>query len=271
MPYALIDCGGERKIERFGDRVLIRPCPIALWPPRLPLSEWERLATARFTRTGKWAGALPKEWVLEMHDGQQMLLKPTDFGHVGFFPEHALFWPRFATWCEGKDIPKILNLFAYSGGATLAFARMGVSVCHVDASKGMVAWARENAALNQMEDKPIRWIVDDVLQFLKREGKRGVRYDGIVLDPPSFGRGSKGQVFKVERDVHRLLALCADLLSEHPLFCLLTSHTPFLTPKALQALMASALGPGKIEAEEMVILSQEGNALPAGSYALWTK
>jgi 23S rRNA (cytosine1962-C5)-methyltransferase len=270
MQYALLDCGNEKKLERFGEYVLVRPSSTALWQAQLSEQEWKACMHAQFTREGKWSGNFFKEWTLEMWD-IKLKLKPTDFGHLGFFPEHALFWPKFASLCKRRTRPRILNLFAYSGGATLAFAKLGASVCHVDASKGMVDWARENALLNQMKDKPIRWIVDDVLQFLKREWKRGMRYDGIVLDPPSFGRGHKGQVFKIERDIVQLLMLCAQLLSEEPLFCLLTSHTPSLSPKALYALISSVFGSERVEAEELLIPSHRGPSLPAGNYALWTK
>ncbi len=267
MSYALLDSGGEKKLERFGPYVLIRPSPTALWPQHAA-RKWD--AHAEFTREGKWSGSLPQEWVIDTH-GIKLKLKPTDFGHLGFFPEHAHFWPRFSSLCQGNKNPKILNLFAYAGGATIVLAKLGANVCHVDASKGMVRWARENAILNQVTDRSIRWIVDDVPQFLKKEVRRGVRYDGIILDPPSFGRGNKGQVFKVERDILPLLALCSQLLSEEPLFCLLTSHTPLFSPKVLHALIATSFATKSIDTGEMLIPSNAGHSLPAGSYALWTK
>src|SRR3569832_2195063 len=197
MKYQLLDSGAEQKLERFGQYLLSRPCSQAVWKTALSPGEWKK-ADATFTRepANKWMGTtLPASWVVE-HQGIRFKLMPTDFGHVGMFPEHALLW----TWMRNriKQGSQILNLFAYTGGVTLAAAQAGAEVCHVDASKTTVAWARENCALNELEKAPIRWIVDDVIKFLQREVRRGRTYDGIILDPPTFGRGSKGEVFKIE-------------------------------------------------------------------------
>jgi 23S rRNA (cytosine1962-C5)-methyltransferase len=194
-------------------------------------------------------------------------ISPTDFGHVGVFPEHALLWK----WMKGKIVEgsHILNLFAYSGGASIAAAQAGAKVCHLDASKAVVSWARENVALNGLEKAPIRWIVDDVIKFLHREIRRGVKYDGIILDPPSFGRGSKGEVFKIERDLRVVLELCRKLLSEKPLFTILSSHTPGYTPLVMKHLieqMTEGLK-GTAESGEMVIPGPLD--LPSGTYARW--
>jgi 23S rRNA (cytosine1962-C5)-methyltransferase len=270
LQYALIDSGNEQKFERFGKYTLVRPCSQAMWKPTLPQKKWEE-ADALFTREenrNHWEGKLPETWTVEI---EKLLFKiaPTDFGHVGVFPEHSGLWH----WIEGliktREQPNVLNLFAYSGGATLASARAGAKVCHLDASKGMVAWARENAALNHMTDKPIRWIIDDVVKFLQREIKRGVRYDGIILDPPSFGRGNQGEVFKIERDIIPLLELCRQVLSENPLFVVLSSHTPGMSPLVMDHLMNQMMKPyrGKIESGEMTISGPL--SLPCGSYARW--
>jgi 23S rRNA (cytosine1962-C5)-methyltransferase len=273
--YLLLDSGNQQKLEQFGEYIILRPCPQALWNPTLPKSEWD-LAHASFSREGgntwKFKKNLPKSWLTEI-EGIRFKISPTDFGHLGVFPEHSLLWKAMKdSLCKRKRSPQILNLFAYSGGATLAAAQAGARVCHLDASKGMVAWARENAVLNQLASAPIRWIVDDAVKFLKREIKRGVRYDGMILDPPSFGRGSKGEVFKMERDVHELLYLCRELLSPQPLFLFFTTHTPGMTPLVMRHLMQETMGgtPGSIDAGEMILPSLTGIDIPSGSFARWS-
>lgn len=249
--YELMDSGDGEKLERFGKYVLQRPCGQALWQKE---GEWK--CDARFTRADGWTGNLPKMWEAE-HEGIRFKLKATDFGHVGMFPEHAEHWKWMCEQVAGRQA-RVLNLFAYSGGATLALAKAGVEVCHVDAAKGMVDWARENAALNGLEDRPIRWIVDDAIKFLKREVRRGSRYEGVILDPPSFGRGAQGQVFKIEEDLPSLLQLCQEVLSDQPRFMLLSCHTPGITPLVLKHLVGGECG-------EMVISGKRD--LPCGSYA----
>lgn len=272
--YLLLDSGDQRKLEQFGPFVLSRPCAAALWKPSLKREIWAK-ADGSFsreeTKSGwSYARKLPSEWVVEI-EGIKCKISPTDFGHLGVFPEHSTLWESMQKELSSRKSPSVLNLFAYSGGATLAAAVAGAKVCHVDASQGMVAWARENAALNNLTTAPIRWIVDDVFKFLKREVKRGVTYDGILLDPPSFGRGSKQEVFKIERDLHELLDLCNQLLSNDPLFITLTTHTPGMTPLVMQQLLSQKMEKrrGKVLGREMSIPSQTGFSLPSGSVAEW--
>jgi 23S rRNA (cytosine1962-C5)-methyltransferase len=278
--YELVDSGGFRKLERFGPVLLDRPCAQAAWHPRSP-SLWAT-ATARFTREGgnRWEGRekLPATWNVVV-DGLTFKLSSTDFGHLGIFPEQRPTWKLIRSRSEtfartfGRQ-PQVLNLFAYSGGSTLAAAAGGAAACHVDASKGMVDWARENASLNAFEEKPIRWIVEDVAKFLEREHKRGRTYDIVILDPPSFGRGARGEVFKIENDLPPLLARIRKLLSPEADALLLSCHTPELTPVGLGHLVDQATSglPGRIETGEM-LLGDGDKALPvpSGSYARWLR
>ncbi|MFN7562300.1 MAG: class I SAM-dependent methyltransferase [Prosthecobacter sp.] len=279
--YALLDSGGFQKLERFGPVVLSRPCAQAVWHPALPKHEWQQ-ATATFFRDGgnQWRGRdrLPESWAINV-DGTRFQLSSTDFGHLGIFPEQRDQWRRIREVCTAYQTqhhraPRVLNLFAYSGGSTLAAAHAGAEVCHVDASKGMVEWARQNAALNQLQDRPVRWIVDDVSKFLERELRRERRYDLIILDPPSYGRGAKGEVFKIENDLPKLLALLAKLTSDDPLGVLLSCHTPELTPISLHHLLLQAFGArgGHFEQGEMQLRGAE-NVLPvpSGSFCWWLK
>ena len=274
--YALIDTGQERKLERFGEYVIARPSAQAMWEPTLPSSTWD-LADASFSRDGgnTWSTRkqIPENWIAEI-EGIKFKIAPTDFGHLGVFPEHSMLWSGMTKLIQQqKKGPQVLNLFAYSGGATLAAAKAGASVCHLDASKGMVLWARENAALNNLEEAPIRWIVDDVIKFLKRELKRGTRYDGIILDPPSFGRGNNGEVFKIERDLHEILTLCRMVLTEKPLFILFTTHTQGMSPLVMHHLLLQMMHgvSGTIDTGEMIIPSEKGLSLPCGSFARWVQ
>jgi len=265
MEYKLLDTGGEQKLEQFGGITLVRPCAQAVWRPSLSPAAWEK-ANAVFTRepTSRWIGKVPPSWTTS-HAGITFKLAPTDFGHVGMFPEHSLLW----SWMQDCLSPgaQLLNLFAYTGGATFAAARQGAAVCHVDASKAAVAWARENSQLNGLEKAPIRWIVDDVLQFLKREVRRGRLYTGIILDPPTFGRGSRGEVFKIEKDLPEILRLAFSLLVKGPAFLILSSHTPGYTPLVLKHLLSQEVSHGTIEAGELVVPGPL--PLPAGTYARW--
>jgi 23S rRNA (cytosine1962-C5)-methyltransferase len=276
--YDLLDSGSFRKLERFGDVILDRPCSQAVWQPAEP--ELWRHATARFTREGgnRWIGRekLPATWSI-VTEGLKFKLSSTDFGHLGIFPEQRPTWRMIRERCvkfalrNGRPA-NVLNLFAYSGGSTLAAVDGGASVCHVDASRGMVDWARENASLNGFSERPVRWIVDDVNRFIERELKRARTYDLIILDPPSFGRGAKGEVFKIENDLPPLLATLRKLLSPTPDSILLSCHTPELTPIGLGHLLTQACSGlrGKVTTGEMVL---EGTAaplvVPSGSYAHW--
>lgn len=260
--YELIDSGNEQKWERFADFVLCRPCPQAVWRPQK-----KHEADASFSREGgsRWTTKkkLPSSWDITL-EGVRLKLSPTDFGHLGVFPEHAALW----TWMRSRLAKgdRFLNLFAYSGGATLAAAQEGAQVCHLDASKGMVDWARENCALNGLEKAPIRWIVDDAMKFLKREEKRGSKYEGILLDPPTFGRGSKGEVFKIEQEIIPLLESCRAVLSDTPKFVILSCHTPGFTPIVLSQLLEQIFRK-RAEGGEMAIYPAEGFAIPSGSFA----
>ncbi len=272
--YSLIDSGNGQKLERFGDYVFVRPCSQALWTPSLNKEIWDK-ADAVFSREEgqgwKVKGRLPEQWPVSFC-GLQFKISPTDFGHVGIFPEHSVVWNemREIIGAKKKNL-NVLNLFAYSGGATLAAAQAGAKVCHLDASKGMVSWARENAALNQLESAPIRWIVDDVIKFLRREIKRGVFYDGLILDPPTFGRGNNGEIFKIEKEICTLLELCRSVLNPHPLFIFFTSHTPGMTPQVLQHLLMQMMHgiDGEVHGREMLLPAEKGFAIPSGSVARW--
>ncbi len=260
--YQLVDSGDGKKWERFGSFTLCRPCPQAVWRPSR-----NHNADASFSREGgnQWVvkTKLPREWEISLR-GVRMKIQPTDFGHLGVFPEHAALWDWMRPLIQKGD--RILNLFAYSGGASLAAAQAGAEVCHLDASKGMVDWARENAALNDLKGAPIRWIVDDALKFLRREEKRGSRYDGIILDPPTFGRGGKGEVFKIEEEILPLLELCKAVLSEKPKFLIFSCHTPGFTPIVLEHLLFQVFG-RKAIGGEMLLESAGVFSIPSGSFA----
>jgi len=277
--YELLDSGDFQKLERFGSVVLSRPCAAAVWRQSLPKAVWQK-ATATFHREGgnQWRGRerLPSTWDIVV-DGTRFQLSSTDFGHLGIFPEQRVQWQRIREVClaYGKNQrrpARVLNLFAYSGGSTLNAALAGAEVCHVDASKGMVDWARKNAALNDLSDRPIRWIVDDVTKFLERELRRGHHYDLVVLDPPSYGRGARGEIFKIESDLPRLLALLQRLMSDQPLGVLLSCHTPELTPLSLHHLLYQEFGErgGRFEFGEMQLSGDKSILpVPSGSFCWW--
>jgi len=273
--YELIDSGLGLKLERFGDILLSRPASQAVWRPRLKKKEW-RKAHGSFSREGaggwSWAQAVPSHWTVEV-EGLQFRISPTDFGHVGLFPEQRPTW-RWLSELTAKQAksPRVLNLFAYSGAATLAAAQGGAEVTHLDASKGMITWARENAQLNGMDQASIRWIPDDALKFLQREHRRGREYEGIILDPPTFGRGPRGEVFKWEEQILPLLDACAQVLSSKPLFVCLSCHTPGMTPTTLHTLLQQMMQEqsGSIRAEEMLLTGSQADPLPSGVIARWT-
>ena len=274
--YELIDSGDGRKFERFGAYTLVRPCSQAMWRPR-DAAAW-RTATASFDREdgNRWHGrsALPKEWNIETA-GIRFKLGGTDFGHLGIFPEQREQWKwiRQVVGERGTGNGErgtgngrratVLNLFAYSGGSTIAAAQGGAEVCHLDAAKGMVQWARENAALNGLQDHPIRWIADDAHKFLRREVRRGRRYDAVILDPPTFGRGANGELYKIERDLQETLGLVRDVLSDKPLFVLFSSHTPGLSCCVAENIIRQAFPACRsVEAGEMLL----GTECPSGVY-----
>src|SRR3972149_6114559 len=258
--YQLLDSGRESKLERVGPYLLVRPSPRAVWSPSLPEKEGQA-ADAVYIRSSTGGGnwdfhrRLPEKWEIE-YRGLKFFIKPTGFGHLGLFPEHGESWD----WVEErirecKGPISVLNMFAYTGGATMAAARAEATVCPLDAAKGVVDWAREDAALSGLDDRPIRWIVDDVAKFVQKEIRRGKTYDAIILDPPSFGRGAKGEIWKIEDDLIRLLAECKQVLSDKPLFVLLSCHSPGFTPLVLQNLLAEMMNDksGALSCGEMVI------------------
>lgn len=274
--YELLDSGNGQKLERFGKIILERPCAQAVWAPQKP-DLWKS-ATASFNRTGglNWKGreALPQSWIVAIN-GIRMKLSSTDFGHLGVFPETRNLWGWIAEAIrkaseDKKRQVQFLNLFAYSGGATLAAAKAGAACCHLDASKGMVEWARENAALNNMQDAPVRWIVDDVNKFLAREARRERRYDAVLLDPPSFGHGRKGELYKIEKDLLETLDNVRAVLSADAVFVLLTSHTPGFSPIVLKNLLTQVLGPGTVQCGEMLLTgAKDVFEVPNGNWARW--
>lgn len=267
--WELIDSGGERKLERFGAHLLDRPCPQAIWPQRRP-ERW-RDAAAEFQRgeggQGEWtkAGGTPEAWPAAW-GGIRFEVRLTGFGNVGVFPEHAAHWPWMQELLRGRPGAGVLNLFAYTGGASLACAAAGAVVTHVDSARSVNGWAADNASLSAPNAGAIRYIAEDAAKFVKREARRGRRYDGIIIDPPTFGRGAQGEVWKIERDLWPLVAACAELLAEAPLFTVLTAHSPGVTPRVLGAALDALGRRGRLEHGEM-LLSGEGPAVPAGAYA----
>jgi 23S rRNA (cytosine1962-C5)-methyltransferase len=273
----VIDASGGEKLERWGNYTLIRPDPQVIWnTPRG--AQWDR-ANARYHREasggGYWEDSLlpEKEWAVAYGE-LRFHIRPTGFKHTGLFPEQAVNWDWMGEKIRGANRPvSALNLFAYTGGATLAMAAAGAAVCHVDASKGMVGWARENAALSGLSDKPIRWIVDDCKKFVEREIRRGKTYDAIVMDPPSYGRGPGGEVWKLEDAVYDLVELCAGLLSGNALFFLLNSYTTGLSPSVMEYILAVVIKKrrgGSVSSDEIGLpVTLSGQALPCGSTAMW--
>lgn len=277
--YELLDCSGGERLERWGNVVLIRPDPQVIWntPKEHPL--WHR-ADARYVRSKEGGGhwecrrQLPEAWNINYKD-LQFKISPTGFKHTGLFPEQAVNWDmmREKITGAGRSV-KVLNLFAYTGGATLAAASAGASVCHVDAAKGMVHWARENAELSSLAERPIRWIVDDCAKFVEREIRRGNTYDAIIMDPPSYGRGPGGEVWKLEDQIYDLVKLCTGVLSDEPLFFLLNSYTTGLSASAMAYVLGVNMQKfgGSVSAEEIGLpVTASGMVLPCGSSAIWSR
>ena len=239
--YELLDCGGGEKLERWGRQILVRPDPQAIWAPEGKHRGW-RTADARYSRShtggGHWdKKAVPESWPIRYGD-LTFQVKPMNFKHTGLFPEQAANWDFAMEQIRQAGRPiRVLNLFAYTGAATVACAAAGGSVCHVDAARGMVSWAKENAKVSGLEDAPIRWIVDDCGKFVEREIRRGRRYDAIIMDPPSYGRGPSGEVWKLEENLWPFVQLVTQVLSDTPLFFLINSYTTGLAPSVLTYLL----------------------------------
>lgn len=272
--YQVIDCSEGEKLERWGSYLLVRPDPQVIWDTPKTGKGWKK-PNAHYHRSKKGGGEweffdLPEQWTIRYEPlNLTFNLKPFSFKHTGLFPEQATNWDWFSDLIKKADRPiKVLNLFAYTGGATLAAASAGASVTHVDASKGMVTWAKENAVSSGLGDAPIRWIVDDCVKFVEREIRRGNHYDAIIMDPPSYGRGPKGEIWKIEEAVYPLIKLCAKLLSDHPLFFLVNSYTTGLQPAVLHYMIQTALSDykGTVSAEEIGLpVVYTGLVLPCGA------
>ncbi len=274
--YKLLDSGNGQKLEQVGDYLLVRPAANAFWNPELPESEWNR-AAGSFVRKGssgnwRWRSNPPESWNASLN-GINFKVKPTDFGHLGIFPEQSANWQWQQEQIRKTGNVRVLNLFAYSGLGSLSMAKAGAQVCHLDAARGMVEWARENHALNPDIPDSVRWIVDDAVKFINREIRRERKYQGIVLDPPSFGRGAQGQVWKIEEDLGSMLSGCRELLAPgKPAFVLLSCHSPGFTPLVLGRILLNVFGDEfKLETGEMTIPESTGRMLPAGAYARISK
>ena len=274
--YEVLDTTAGEKLERWGDYILIRPDPQAIWRTPREHPGWNR-AEGRYSRSrtggGAWdKGGLPSDWEIDYED-LRFRVKPMNFKHTGLFPEQAVNWElcRSLISGAGREI-NVLNLFAYTGGATLACASAGAKVCHLDAVKNMVEWGKENARLSGLSDKPIRWITDDAMKFLGREIKRGNRYDGIILDPPSYGRGTNGELWKLEDCIYELMERCTAVLSDKPLFLLLNSYTTGLSPSVMAYLLKMTVGQkykAEISAEEIGLpVERTGLPIPCGNTAV---
>ena len=288
--YEVLDTSGGEKLERWGEYLLVRPDPQVIWNTERRNPGW-RKPNGIYHRSksggGEWEfRTLPKQWTIQYPLGQQMLtfhLKPFSFKHTGLFPEQAVNWEWFSglirkavsagRTAQSAHPVRVLNLFAYTGGATVAAAGAGAAVTHVDASKGMVQWAKENAASSGLSEAPIRWLVDDCRKFVEREIRRGNHYDGIIMDPPSYGRGPKGELWKIEDSLHELVQLTARLLSDRPLFYLLNSYTTGLAPAVLTYLIhtevVSRFG-GTVDSQEVGLpVTDSGLVLPCGAAGRW--
>jgi 23S rRNA (cytosine1962-C5)-methyltransferase len=282
--YQLIDCGDGMKQERWGEYTLVRPDPQIIWPrhgakPGAPWSDWDAYYHRSESGGGRWETRrkLPDNWKLAYPSlGLTFKIHPTSFKHTGLFPEQAVNWEWFSAKIKtaraaGRDVA-VLNLFGYTGAASVAAAKAGASVCHVDAAEGMVKWCRENAALSDLAEAPIRYIADDCLKFARREIKRGRRYDAIIMDPPTYGRGTTGEMWRLEDHLWDLLLECRALLSDQPLFFLINAYTARLSPTVVANLLAELLHDrsGAITAGEVGLpIHRDGKILPCGIYGRW--
>ncbi len=278
--YELLDTGDGERLERWGDIILIRPDPQVIWKTPKKDPRWKN-AHARYIRSGTGGGhwetyrPIPDSWQITYGD-LIFHLKPMGFKHTGLFPEQAVNWDLMAEFIRKAGRPiRVLNLFGYTGGATLACVAAGAHVTHVDASKGMVAWGRENAVSSGLADRPMRWLVDDCGKFVQRELRRGNTYDAIVMDPPSYGRGPGGEIWKLEEQIYPLVEQCVQLMSSEPLFFLINGYTAGLAPAVMQYILASLMCPrygGNTSAQEIGLpVTASGLVLPCGATAMWTK
>lgn len=277
--YELLDATNHNRLERWGQTLLIRPDPQVIWKNDETSPLWAK-ADAVYYRSAKGGGQwnyhkkLPQKWQIHWND-LTLIVSPTGFKHTGVFPEQAVNWAWYQEKIRQAGRPiRVLNLFGYTGGATLACLAAGASVTHVDASKGMVAWARENAAASELADRPCRWIVDDCAKFVEREIRRGRRYDAVIMDPPSYGRGPSGEIWKLEENLFPFVELVAGALSDEPLFFLINSYTTGLAPSVLtyllETLVARRYG-GRTESQELGLpVTATGLALPCGATGRWT-
>ena len=279
--YEVIDTSGGEKLERWGDYILVRPDPQVIWDTPRTDRRWKQ-KNGHYHRSSKGGGEweffqLPEEWCIRYRE-LTFRLKPFSFKHTGLFPEQAVNWDWFSSIRKerkkaGQPV-KVLNLFAYTGGATLAAAKAGAAVTHVDASKGMVSWAKENAAASGLTDAPIRWLVDDCVKFVEREIRRGNTYDAIIMDPPSYGRGPKGEIWKIEESIFPFLRLTAQILSKDACFFLINSYTTGLQPAVLSYMLQTVITPqfgGHVEAGEIGLpVSSNSLILPCGASGRWT-
>lgn len=277
--YEVLDTSSGEKLERWGDYLLVRPDPQVIWNTPKANKGWKN-KNGHYHRSSKGGGEweffrLPNEWSIRYGE-LTFHLKPFSFKHTGLFPEQAANWDWFSSLIKQTGRPvKVLNLFAYTGGATLAAARAGANVTHVDASKGMVSWAKENAAASGLSEAPIRWLVDDCVKFVEREIRRGSTYDAIIMDPPSYGRGPKGEIWKIEESIFPFIELTAKILSDNPLFFLINSYTTGLQPAVLSYMINTVIVPrfgGKVSAEEIGLpVKDNGLVLPCGASGRWQR
>ena len=276
--YEILDMANGEKLERWKDVILARPDPQIIWKEKSFPEKWKRI-NARYHRSktggGSWeyTRKMPESWQVK-YKNLTFNIKPMGFKHTGLFPEQAVNWDWMINKIkqEKREI-KVLNLFAYTGGATVACAYAGASVCHVDSSKGMVGWAKENIASSGLEKRPVRYIVDDVVKFVQREIRRGNKYDAIVMDPPSYGRGANGEVWQFEENIADLVKLCTNVLSDNPLFFLINSYTTGISAKVLENLLSINIkNKGKLASGEIGLPMTNSNlVLPCGIYARWEK
>lgn len=283
--YEVIDTADGEKLERWGDYILLRPDPQVIWDSDRKNPNWKK-KNGHYHRSkaggGEWEfHNLPEEWQIGYGE-LRFNLKPFAFKHTGLFPEQAVNWNWFSKLIadeaskRSEDDPvKVLNLFAYTGGATLSALKAGAHVTHVDASKGMVGWAKENAASSGLSDRPVRWLVDDCVKFVEREIRRGNKYDAIIMDPPSYGRGPKGEIWKIEESIYPFIKLTMDILKDEPLFFLINSYTTGLQPAVLSYMLGSTIVKkcgGHVEADEVGLpVSETGLVLPCGASGRWMR